>query len=152
MGRIRLETFVHAPIERVFDLARDLDFHQASLAHTRERAVGGRTAGLIGLGESVTWKARHLGFSWTLTSRITEMARPERFADAQELGPFRWFTHTHWFEPMDGGTRMIDEWEHESPFGPLGRLVDRLFLDGYMRRLLSTRNRALKDRAEAGLG
>ena len=152
MGRIRLETFVRAPIEQVFDLARDIDFHQASLVHSRERAIGGRTEGLIELGECVTWEARHLGRSWTLTSRITVMDRPTRFTDVQERGPFKAFTHTHRFEPCEGGTRMIDEWEHASPLGFLGWLVDRLILDRHMRRLLRGRNRALKARAEADQG
>jgi uncharacterized protein YndB with AHSA1/START domain len=61
MGHIQLEAEIAAPIERVFDLARNIDFHQRSTAHTRERAVGGRTSGLVGLSETVTWRARHLG-------------------------------------------------------------------------------------------
>ena len=34
-------------------------------------AVGGRTSGLIGLGEEVTWRARHFGVTQHLTSKIT---------------------------------------------------------------------------------
>ena len=44
---------------------------------------------------------------------------------------------------------MTDAWQHVAPFGALGRLVDRLVLERYMRRLLETRNRALKAEAEA---
>ena len=43
---------------------------------------------------------------------------------------------------------MTDDWEHASPFGPIGRLVDRIVLDRYMRALLETRNAALKAEAE----
>ena len=43
---------------------------------------------------------------------------------------------------------MTDDWEHAAPFGPLGRLVDRLVLGRYMRSLLETRNVALKAEAE----
>lgn len=148
MVRIQLETFIEAPIERVFDLARDLDFHRRSMAHTGEEAIGGRVTGLIELGESVTWRARHLGFSWTLTSRVTLVQRPSGFADVQERGPFKRFSHHHRFEAIGPGTRMIDEWEHEAPWGPLGWLADRLFLERHMRRLLETRNAALKAEAE----
>ena len=35
---------------------------------------------------------------------------------------------------------MTDDWEHAAPFGPIGRVVDRLVLGRYMRRLLETRN------------
>jgi len=148
MGAIRLETFVAAPIAHVFDVARDIDLHQRSMAHTGERAVDGRTAGLIGLGETVTWQARHFGRTWSLTSRIVVFEPPKRFVDEQVSGPFRSFRHEHRFEPVAGGTLMIDEWRHEAPLGPLGRLVDRLILDRYMRGLLETRNASLKGVAD----
>jgi ligand-binding SRPBCC domain-containing protein len=142
-------TDIDAPIETVFDLARDLDLHARSMAHTRERAVGGRTSGRIELGETVTWRARHLGIWWSLTSRVTVVEPPTRFEDIQERGPFASFRHVHRFESLPGGgTRMHDRWEHRSPFGPLGRLADRVVLAHHMRRLLETRNAALKREAE----
>jgi ligand-binding SRPBCC domain-containing protein len=148
MGTIRLETFVAAPIERVFDLARDIDFHQWSVAHTGERAIAGRRSGPIGLGETVTWRARHFLIFWSLTSQVTAFDRPDSFVDEQLNGPFRYFRHEHRFEALAGGTKMTDKWRHRSPLGPLGRLVDRLVLDRYMRRLLETRNASLKREAE----
>jgi ligand-binding SRPBCC domain-containing protein len=148
MARIHLETQIAAPIERVFDLARDIDFHQRSMAHTSERAVGGRTSGMIGLGETVTWRARHLGLSWSLTSRITAFEPPVRFVDEQVSGPFAWFRHEHRFEATPGGTRMIDDWRHAAPFGVIGRLVDALLLGPLLRRLLVHRNAALVREAE----
>jgi len=62
---------INAPIERCFDLARDIDFHQRSLTDTGERAIGGVTSGLIALGETVTWEATHFGVRQRLTVRIT---------------------------------------------------------------------------------
>jgi uncharacterized protein YndB with AHSA1/START domain len=44
---IHLTTDIAAPIGRVFDLARDLDLHARSMAHTGERAIAGRTSGRI---------------------------------------------------------------------------------------------------------
>lgn len=148
---IELSTDIDAPIEEVFDLARDLDFHARSMAHRGERAVGGRMTGRIEHGETVTWRARHFGIWWSLTSRITAVDPPTRFEDVQQRGPFAWFRHEHRFEPLlGGGTRMRDRWEHRSPLGPLGGLVDRLVLGWYMRRQLKTRNAALKREAESG--
>ncbi len=148
MTRIRLATTIAAPIDRVFDLARDIGLHARSMAATREQAVAGRTGGLIERGETVTWRARHFGVWWSLTSRITVVERPVRFVDEQEHGPFRWFRHEHRFESRGDGTVMTDSWEHVSPFGPLGRLVDRLVLGRYMRRVLETHNVAIKAEAE----
>ena len=54
MAVIRIVTRIAAPMEWCFDLARDIDFHTRSLADTGERAVAGRTTGLIGLGDDGT--------------------------------------------------------------------------------------------------
>jgi ligand-binding SRPBCC domain-containing protein len=143
MVRIHLETDVAAPIEHVFDLARDIDLHQRSMAHTNEQAVGGRTSGLIGAGETVTWQARHLGRTWSLTSKITAFEPPTRFVDEQTSGPFAWFRHEHRFEAIPGGTRMIDDWQHAAPFGVIGRIADRLVLGPLLGRLLASRDAAL---------
>ena len=59
MATIRLETLIPAPIERCFDLARDIDLHVRSTAHTREVAVAGVRTGLIGPGDEVTWEGIH---------------------------------------------------------------------------------------------
>ena len=148
MTTIELVTEIDAPVPLVFDLARDLDLHARSMAHTGERAIAGRTSGLVEEGDTVTWHARHLGRWWSLTSRITTMEWPHRFVDVQDGGPFAWFRHEHRFDTTTDGTRMRDRWEHRSPLGVLGRLVDAAFLGRYMRAQLVARNTALKAEAE----
>lgn len=101
MVHIRLATEVPAPVESVFDLARDIDLHTRSLAHSGEQAVGGRTVSL-GTGETVTWHAGCLGLNWSLTSLITACEPPARFVDEQVSGPFAWVRHEHRFEPILG--------------------------------------------------
>ena len=148
MAAFRIVTVIAAPREVCFDLARDIDFHVRSLAETGERAVAGRTAGLIGLGESVTWEARHLGVRQRLTSAVTAFDRPTYFRDAMTAGAFRTFAHDHRFEATDGGTVMTDDIAFRSPLGPLGWLVDALFLTGYLHRLLEGRCQAIRREAE----
>ena len=149
MTTIRLETRIEAPIESVFDLARDIGLHARSMEGTGEQAIAGRRDGPIELGETVTWRARHFGRWWTLTSRVTRLERPTRFEDVQATGPFRSFRHGHTFRSVDGGTVMTDDWQHTAPFGPLGWLADRVVLGRHMRQLLETRNAQLKAEAEA---
>jgi ligand-binding SRPBCC domain-containing protein len=97
----------------------------------------------------VTWRARHFGRTWTLTSRVTEFDAPHRLVDEQVRGPFRSFRHQHDFIPLvAGGTRMLDDWSHVAPLGLLGRLADRLVLTRHMSRLLEVRNAAIKREAE----
>lgn len=150
MAVIRIVTMISAPVERCFDLARDIAFHTRSLADTGERAVAGRITGLIGLGESVTWEARHLGIRQRFTAQVTEFDRPWYFRDVMTAGAFQSFVHDHRFESHDGATTMTDEITFRSPLGLVGALVEFVFLAGYMRRLLEGRCRAIKQEAETG--
>lgn len=79
MPVIELETFINADIETCFDLSRSIDLHSLSTAQTKEKAIKGRTSGLIGAGETVTWQATHFGVHQQLTSKITAYARPFHF-------------------------------------------------------------------------
>jgi hypothetical protein len=148
MTLIRIQTLIAAPPEVCFDLAREIDLHVASHAASGESAVGGRTSGLIGPGETVTWRARHLGRWRALTAQMTAFDRPRHFQDRMIEGPFRAWIHDHHFRPVEGGTVMTDEVEFSAPFGPLGRLVERLYLTGYLRDLLEHHHRHLRAEAE----
>jgi ligand-binding SRPBCC domain-containing protein len=123
----------------MFDLARDIDVHQESQAAAGEKATAGVIDGLIGPNQEVTWKARHFGIPFSLTSRVTEFESPRRFVDEQTRGPFRSFRHEHIFEADGAGSVMIDRVSFSAPFGVLGLLVERLVLAQYMRRLVEDR-------------
>jgi len=146
---IELVTRIAAPVERVFDLARSIDLHTDSTSSTGERAIAGVTRGLIGPGDEVTWRARHFGIWQTLTVRITQFDRPNRFADTMLRGAFRCMEHQHIFEQSADGTIMRDEFAYESPLGIVGHLADILFLERYMRSFLIARNEVVKTAAES---
>lgn len=152
MPTIRLTTTIRAPREVCFDLSRSIDLHMESTAHTGERAIAGRTSGLIGPGETVTWRARHFGVWQNLTSRITGYERPAIFVDEMVEGAFRSIRHEHRFEVFDGATVMYDVFAYRSPLGWLGRVADFLFLKKYMRRLLEQRNAVIRAAAEQAAG
>jgi hypothetical protein len=48
--------------------------------------IGGVTTGVMRLGDSVTWRARHFGVVFRMTSAITEYQPPSRFVDEQRGG------------------------------------------------------------------
>jgi ligand-binding SRPBCC domain-containing protein len=89
----------------------------------------------------VTWRARHFGIWFTMTSKITRLVRPEYFVDEQVRGPFRSFHHEHRFALEAGGTVMVDTLTITSPI--LGRLAERAVLVPYLRRLIRRRNEHL---------
>lgn len=150
MISIRLSTPISAPRERVFDLARSIDLHTRSLDWTGEEPVAGRMSGLIGLGETVTWRARHLGVRQRLTSRISAYDRPAYFQDVMVRGAFAWMEHDHWFDATpDGGTVLRDDFRFAAPLGVLGRIAETLVLRRYMTRFLKRRNAVIKRVAES---
>lgn len=132
-----------APVEQIFDASLSIDHHLESMRTSGERAVDGVTSGQIGLGESVTWRARHFGIRFTMSSRVTELERPRRFVDEQVRGPFRVFRHEHVFRAERPGTVMVDTITLASPdFGipVIAVIAERMILVPYLRRLIRQRN------------
>ena len=132
MPEITIVNIIAAPIELCFDCARDIDLHIETFAHTGERAVAGRTSGLIELGETVTWEGRHLGVKQRLTSKITAFEAPTYFQDCMVQGAFKSFCHDHYFKEENGKTQMTDRVIYSAPLGLLGKLADFLFLKRYI--------------------
>ncbi|PHR92783.1 MAG: cell division protein [Blastopirellula sp.] len=150
MPIIKLTTHIAAPITTVFDLSRSIDLHVESTSQTNERAVSGRTSGLIQLGEEVTWEATHFWIKQRLSTKIVQYDRPHHFRDSMTSGAFRRFDHDHYFEGDDQQTIMTDTFDYTSPCGLLGRMADQLFLKRHMTNLLAKRNQVIKTIAESG--
>jgi len=84
----------------------------------------------------------------TMTNEITSMESPTHFVDQQVRGPFGRFHHEHRFVSSEGFTEMIDAIEFCSPFGVLGRVVDRIVIERYLTNLIRVRNQHFKAAAE----
>lgn len=149
MPVIELETRIKAPIEVCFDLSTSIDLHIQSTGKTNEKAIAGRTSGLILLNETVTWEATHFGVRQTLTSRITAYKRPFYFRDEQVQGAFKKIEHDHFFEQEGEFVIMKDKFEFESPYGIIGKCFNSLVLKRYLRKFLLIRNEHIKAAAES---
>jgi ligand-binding SRPBCC domain-containing protein len=148
MSLIVLATDIQAPVSVCFDLARSIDLHKLSTGGTEEQAIAGVTSSLIGIGEEVTWSAKHFGIRQTLTSRITAFDHPFHFRDEMIEGIFKKIIHDHWFEEKSGATLMTDNFEFESPFGMAGKFFNILVLKNYLIKLLTNRNQMIREMAE----
>ena len=149
MPVIILETLINASADVCFDLMRDIRIHAQTTAQTYERAVAGVTDGMIGLGQTVTFEGTHFGMRQRLTVEVTEFDRPRLFVDEMTEGSFESFKHVHEFTEDDGKTLMRDTLLWTSPFGILGKIVNKLLLERHLRNLVRTRNAKLKEIAEA---
>ena len=143
-------TLIQAPINRCFDLARSIEVHLIGTSDTGEEAIAGTTTGLIGMGESVTWRAKHFGVRQTLTSKITGFEPPSYFQDTMQQGAFRSLQHERLFKSLSAeSTEMTDILKLAAPIPILGLLAEALVLRRYMQHFLRTRNRILKQLAES---
>ncbi len=149
MTTIHLQTLINAPRQRCFDLSRSIDLHQSSMYQSNEKAIAGRTTGLIEQGETVTWEATHFMVKQNLSSIISEMNRPDYFIDEMVKGAFKSLWHKHSFHSMKEQTMMTDEFRYEVPFGFLGKAFNALVLTTYMTALLKSRNEHIRIVAES---
>lgn len=149
MPTIKLTTEINnTNIEIVFNLIRSIDLHKISTKNSNEEAIAGRITGLISLNETVTWRARHLGFTQELTSKITDYIFPTFFADEMVKGAFKSFRHEHFLEQKKNIVIVKDVFIYESPFGFLGKIADFIFLKRYMINFLKERNKVIKEFSE----
>lgn len=146
---IHLETQINAPIERVFNLGRSLDLHKEVNSDNHEKIIEGRVNGLVEKGDIITWQAKHFGVMQKLKVVVDQLEAPFIFHDQMLTGAFKTMEHTHQFESNNAGTLMTDKFIFSSPYGRIGKLIDRCVLSNYLTRFLKRKNRYLKQVAES---
>lgn len=160
-----VERRLPAPVPDVLAVSLDLDVELAAGARFGLRALPdgprSRTAGRIGLGESVTWSLRFGGlFPLRHSSCIVELVEDDGagracFVDEMRRGLFAAFRHEHVLEPVrlddrSAGTLMRDRMVWRSPLGALGRLADAVFVRRTLQALLRARNDEIGRRIASG--
>ena len=141
MEKIRLATWIDAPVERCFLLSLSIDLHAAAAGRKELDAV---LDGLVGEGETITFQRAFFGLQQH-TSRIEALRPYSYFRDVMVSGPFKYFEHVHHFAAMDDGTRVRDEIRFSAPWGPLGRILARRRLAAF----LNERSAVIKRVAES---
>jgi ligand-binding SRPBCC domain-containing protein len=84
------------------------------------------------------------GIPMSWTTEITHVHEPHYFIDEQRFGPYALWHHQHHFREVDGGVEMTDEVNYAIPFGPLGRLANRLFVEREVNRIFEHRYSVLE--------
>lgn len=79
-----------------------------------------------------------LGWSTWLTE-IKYVEDGVSFMDEQRVGPYKLWLHTHKLEDVEGGTQMTDDIRYLVPLGPIGLLVNILFVGRTLRRIFDYR-------------
>jgi ligand-binding SRPBCC domain-containing protein len=66
-----------------------------------------------------------------------------------QIGAFKQFKHEHYFCGLNDGILMTDIFDYQSPFGILGKLADKLFLEKHMSESPTKRNRIIQEFVES---
>ncbi|WP_025761579.1 SRPBCC family protein [Dyadobacter tibetensis] len=87
-----------------------------------------------------------LGIPLQWTTEITQVVEQQYFIDEQRFGPYAFWHHQHRFTPIPGGTLMEDLLHYKIPFGPIGALVDRLYIHQQVQDIFAYRTKVLTER------
>lgn len=80
-------------------------------------------------GMLITYKVKPLlGIPMLWVTEITHVRDMAFFVDEQRLGPYRIWHHQHHFKAVKGGVEMTDIVDYRVPFGPIGLLLQKLFI------------------------
>lgn len=96
-------------------------------------------------GMQIRYKVRPIAnIPLTWVTLISSVEQGRMFADVQLKGPYKFWEHIHTFEPVNGGVLMKDHIRYKMPFGILGRIVNRLKVQGDLERIFNYREAVIK--------
>ena len=98
---------------------------------------------IIQKGTLIDYRLKLWGIPFSWRTEITHWEPPVKFVDEQIRGPYHTWVHTHWFEEIDGSTRISDEVRHRLPFWPLGEIAYPI-IRTQINRIFSFREKAIK--------
>lgn len=90
-------------------------------------------------GTRIHYQIRLHGLPLRWVTEIETWEPPHEFVDVQLKGPYRFWHHTHRFEPVDGGTLVRDAVRYTLPFGPLGRLAHAWIVKSDLKKIFDHR-------------
>jgi len=148
MPKIHITNFINAPVDRVFNLSRNLTLNKLALKGGKEQYLSSAAGNLLTAGETITLRARHLGKNRELTARVIDLKLAEGYTEEQIKGDLKSYRHEYHFKKVDNGTILIDLLEFEGPRDLLGSLAARFFLKSYFEAVVKKKNDLIRQYAE----
>ncbi len=97
-------------------------------------------------GMMISYKVSPLaGFKSDWVTEITHVEPFSYFVDEQRSGPYRIWHHEHKLIPQPKGILMTDLITYQPPFGLLGRVANKLFIENKLKEIFDYRKVRLKE-------
>jgi ligand-binding SRPBCC domain-containing protein len=133
---------VAVPIEEAFPFFADArNLERITPAWLRFRIV--EAPEKLGPGARLRYRLRLFGIPIGWRTEIVAWSPPRGFTDVQRLGPFRLWEHTHRLTAVEGGTEIYDHVRYRLFLGPLGALVRRVLVRGWVEGIFDYRAEAV---------
>ncbi len=94
-------------------------------------------------GTLIDYVIRIFGFRRRWTTLILMYDPPHEFIDVQLRGPYVFWRHTHYFDDVPGGTRVVDRVEYIVPYGLFGRLIHAILIRRQLNHIFDFRSRKI---------
>ena len=100
-------------------------------------------------GASLRYRLSLFGIPIRWRTEIVAWTPPRGFVDVQRRGPFQLWEHTHRLTSVECGTEIYDHVRYRLFLGPLGVLVQRLLVRGWVEGIFDYRARSVPDQINA---
>jgi len=119
------------PVEVAFEFFADpRNLERITPPWLRFRMVEAPAA--LSAGARLRYRLGLFGLPIRWRTEIVDWIPPRGFVDVQRRGPFLLWEHTHRLRPVAGGTEIYDHVRYRLFLGPLGALVRRLLVRGWL--------------------
>ena len=84
-----------------------------------------------------------LGIEINWVTEITQVHDKEFFVDEQRFGPYSFWHHKHFIKEIENGVLMEDVIHYKIPLGPIGVLLNFLFINSKLKSIFKYRRQEL---------
>jgi ligand-binding SRPBCC domain-containing protein len=149
MPEIHFTTYINSPCERVFNLCCNSRLLKNTFPGKTIFSINNSPEPYFEEGNTITWQDK-IFFKIRKTScKIEEIIPFQKICSEQTEGSFSQFRHEQYFKEINNGTILIDKLFFDLPYGVIGKIINRIFLETYLKNFLDKKNRAVKEFAES---
>lgn len=86
-----------------------------------------------------------LGIRMSWVTEISQAQPPHYFIDEQRHGPYAFWHHKHFIKEVPGGVEVSDLVHYRVPLGPIGDMINALYIRHKLKQIFDYRFKKLND-------